>query len=59
MRSLKHVSHGMKGNRRLTNKIVNTAFSLVEQGPNERPLVPDNSDATNRPALTTNYSVLA
>ena len=39
-RSFKHVFYAVLGNRRLTDEILATAFCLVEQSLNARPLVP-------------------
>ena len=58
VRSFKHTFYAILGNRRLTDEILTTAFCLVEQSLNARPLVPASADATGLDALTPNHFLL-
>ena len=58
VRSFKHTSYAILGNRCLTDEILTTVFCLVEQSLNARPLVPASADATDLDALTPNHFLL-
>ena len=47
VRSFKHVSFAVLGNRRLTDEILTTRFCLVEQCLNARPITPVSPEATD------------
>ena len=50
--------YAILGNRRLTDEILLTTFSLVEQSLNNRPLTSVSSDANDLDALTPNHFLL-
>ena len=55
VRSFIHVFYAVLGNRPQTDEIFTTAFCVVQQIANARPLVPASSEATDLDTLTSNH----
>ena len=58
VQSFKQTLYAVLGNRRLTDEILLTAFYLVEQSLNNRPLTSVSSDANDLDALTPNHFLM-
>ena len=58
VRSFKRILYTILGTRRLTDKVLNTTFCLVEHALNSRPLTPVSANPSDLGALTPNHFLL-